>query len=592
MKALVKAAIRFMFAWDIFNNLISDESRYRGCMKSNALIAAIVADEPNMIEESLQRTGIDTVIRTRYFGDPLTAAAVFGTSETVQLVLRHQKTSGNKRFRHLRDIHALEAAAEAGRTEIIQTLLDAIEFEPSDFERAILAAVRSMEESVAMFLIDRRPTYPQLDRETRFWLSIARTVAESGCEIILENIMSALIHSLKDDDFALVIEDACRYGHKDMTCLLLSAFPAKTPDVLTGSLFWAGYLGDIGLVDVLLNHLNWDLNAQLKVLAGTVSGSQLETTDFASREAGSGARLRTFTDVVHYLLPDLPSPISYRAVMATQEYPSQPSTGRVQVPQEAVSLQKAILDGNLKEAVTIFCTYGNKHKQDDLRSFSGSFIAAARKNHPEILLYLCENRWPLLLSGSANSAAIIQVFTDRGWNVNDADPSVHCSRFGDYVGDEHLTRWLLRRGADPNSRGDMDISAISVAVQRTPSLPLLKLLLEKGGRVDKGQLLHFTVQRRQDDTLEVIELLLDLDCPMDTIMFDDDPQSRLLWGSGGLETPLHIAVRHNKVDIASFLLERGADATVKPRGGRTALEMAKSTRNDNMISLLSKYKLG
>ena len=56
-------------------------------------------------------------------------------------------------------------------------------------------------------------------------------------------------------------------------------------------------------------------------------------------------------------------------------------------------------------------------------------------------------------------------------------------------------------------------------------MPTFKLLLERGGNVDNGQLLHFAVQRSDADALERIKLLLDLGCPINAIMFKDDARS-------------------------------------------------------------------
>jgi ankyrin repeat protein len=56
-----------------------------------------------------------------------------------------------------------------------------------------------------------------------------------------------------------------------------------------------------------------------------------------------------------------------------------------------------------------------------------------------------------------------------------------------------------------------------------------------------------------------------------------------------LYTPLIVASRDNTKDVIEYLLKRGADVTIKTKGGYTALMMASRSRNKDIIELLLNY---
>ena len=47
-------------------------------------------------------------------------------------------------------------------------------------------------------------------------------------------------------------------------------------------------------------------------------------------------------------------------------------------------------------------------------------------------------------------------------------------------------------------------------------------------------------------------------------------------------TPLHLAIQYNNITIAQFLIESGANVTIKDKKGRTALHYAAQLENDNI----------
>jgi hypothetical protein len=131
----------------------------------------------------------------------------------------------------------------------------------------------------------------------------------------------------------------------------------------------------------------------------------------------------------------------------------------------------------------------------------------------------------------------------------------------------------------------MDITPISVAVGRAP-MSTIRLFLGRCGGIRGGQLLHFAIKRKDEDAVEVIEMLLNLGCPIDSIMFQDDPRSWMEWKLGEPATPLFTAAQNGKTEIVRFLLGRGADPTKPSSKGCTPLEVAERNGYTSIVDLL------
>src|SRR5688572_28726647 len=127
-----------------------------------------------------------------------------------------------------------------------------------------------------------------------------------------------------------------------------------------------------------------------------------------------------------------------------------------------------------------------------------------------------------------------------------------------FVHDEHFSRWLMSRGASPDARGDFDVTPVSVAIQRS-SISVIRLLLSRSSSIQPGQLPHFAVRSNSKDSLEIIELLLNVGCPIDSIFFKADERSWLEWGMGAAGTALFTAAEQGRDDIVAYLLSKGAD---------------------------------
>ncbi|USP81029.1 ankyrin [Curvularia clavata] len=207
----------------------------------------------------------------------------------------------------------------------------------------------------------------------------------------------------------------------------------------------------------------------------------------------------------------------------------------------------AIRGGRFADVVNIFDTLKAHHSEHTFGN-SNLFSDAAKIRYLDVLLFLCENWTPSLVASWVRSPVVAQIYINFGWDIN------HPPRFEKVVRDKHFTRWLLDKGAVADAKAEFDITAVSSAVMRT-SVPIIKLLLTRSSGIQHDQLLHFAVQRagglniatqrrsnlyfvlqsaagssfpdqRKDgDSGEIVELLLNLGCPIDSIWFRDDQRS-------------------------------------------------------------------
>jgi len=131
---------------------------------------------------------------------------------------------------------------------------------------------------------------------------------------------------------------------------------------------------------------------------------------------------------------------------------------------------------------------------------------------------------------------------------------------------------------------------MSVAMFHAP-LDVIKLLFQRGGDVNQGQLLHNAVLRDGPDTLELVGLLLDMGAAINQIQYENHPQAYGERYAFALGTPLHYAVREDKPELVSYLLLRGADPSIIDTRGRTALQTAEFLEKPRVLRVLQSITL-
>lgn len=152
-----------------------------------------------------------------------------------------------------------------------------------------------------------------------------------------------------------------------------------------------------------------------------------------------------------------------------------------------------------------------------------------------------------------------------------------------------MTSWLLDHGANPNARCEVDCTPFSYAV-RNAHVSVIKLLLSRGGDVQKGQLLQYAVSR-DEGVEDVISLLVDKGAPLNATMYQDGSTLERFFPMS-LGTALHVATEPGKTNAIRLLISLGADTDLKDANGDTALEWAKKWNKTEMVQLLRELKEG
>ncbi len=114
------------------------------------------------------------------------------------------------------------------------------------------------------------------------------------------------------------------------------------------------------------------------------------------------------------------------------------------------------------------------------------------------------------------------------------------------------------------------------------------LLLERGGDIKKGQLIHHTIERGSQDVIEMLDLLLQKGAQLNKRKYEDHWPSWNMLFFMGLGTPLHGATRARKLQVVNYLLRKGADLKVKDSMNRIALYYATKDGLSEIIKLLEK----
>jgi len=149
-------------------------------------------------------------------------------------------------------------------------------------------------------------------------------------------------------------------------------------------------------------------------------------------------------------------------------------------------------------------------------------------------------------------------------------------------GDVDRVRELLRRGANPNTRGKDGITPLHLAAHHG-YVGIARLLLEHGADVnardkDGYTPLHWTAFYGKYDVArhDVARLLLNRGADVD---------ARDRYDS----TPLHLAAFVGSLDVVKLLLECGADVNARDRYGKTPLDMAREWGHMEVARVIKEY---
>lgn len=152
-----------------------------------------------------------------------------------------------------------------------------------------------------------------------------------------------------------------------------------------------------------------------------------------------------------------------------------------------------------------------------------------------------------------------------------------------------MVEWFIFHGADPNKRCAVDVTPLSKAATKAP-VSTIKFLLDNGGDVSKGCLLHYAIYR-EDDCVDTLKLLLSYKADINYVMYDPekDGASFAMMPFVDTGTPLHAAIDQENSRAVECLLQHGADVNKLDLQKRSSLDLAKSKNHLDILRLVENY---
>jgi hypothetical protein len=115
------------------------------------------------------------------------------------------------------------------------------------------------------------------------------------------------------------------------------------------------------------------------------------------------------------------------------------------------------------------------------------------------------------------------------------------------------------------------------------SIAAIKLCLDRSRSLRYGNLPQYLMLRKRGERAEILELLLNLGFPIDSIWPQNKGQER------ERGTTLFHTAMAGRDDMTAYLLSRGADPTIVSSMGRTALEASVGRYHSNVTKLLREW---
>ncbi|KAJ9221708.1 hypothetical protein DTO027B5_8911 [Paecilomyces variotii] len=270
---------------------------------------------------------------------------------------------------------------------------------------------------------------------------------------------------------------------------------------------------------------------------------------------------------------DILPPPDYPPVKPT-EYPQLPTRTP---PATLEKLHASCVSGDLQEFRKILGSQSSLSEGFDICDLSTIMKEAIKRNDAQFVRELLDRGLPMdplyaLEAVKVKGKDTLKVFLQNGCDINQPVSALRPPILGYAIADEDMVAWLLDHGADPNRQCVIDLTPFSFAVESAP-ISVIRLILSRGGDVQKGQLLHHAIER-EADAIEVLRLLVEKGAPINAIMYENHYPSGALFQFMRLGTALHKASALGKADVVHYLISKGADQSIKDTNGRTAMECA------------------
>lgn len=162
-----------------------------------------------------------------------------------------------------------------------------------------------------------------------------------------------------------------------------------------------------------------------------------------------------------------------------------------------------------------------------------------------------------------------------------------------------LAKFLLERGANPNSCYTSADNTMLSAAARAPTTDMINALVEHGARVKSSHAFQDAAEYRRICNAErLLELGADVNQVFKRTEYSPISHTDFYPREIVLGSALHFAVKGEPVnyrvtdspaDMVRYLLERGARANIVDGDGKTALQLAKRARMGDVKKVFEEY---
>ncbi|KAK7919356.1 hypothetical protein WMY93_010640 [Mugilogobius chulae] len=214
---------------------------------------------------------------------------------------------------------------------------------------------------------------------------------------------------------------------------------------------------------------------------------------------------------------------------------------------------------------------------------------------------------PLHIACKKNRVKVMELLLKHGASIQAVTESgltpIHVAAF---MGHDNIVHQLINHGASPNTSNVRGETALHMAARAGQS-NVVRYLLQNGARVDAKAkddqtALHIASRLGKPDIVQ--QLLSNDACPDSTTSSGYTPStwrrgrgtgtSLLPPGQGAGQgvttkkgfTPLHVAAKYGKIEVANLLLQKGAQADAAGKSGLTPLHVAAHYDNQKVALLL------
>jgi hypothetical protein len=132
---------------------------------------------------------------------------------------------------------------------------------------------------------------------------------------------------------------------------------------------------------------------------------------------------------------------------------------------------------------------------------------------------------------------------------------------------------------------------LSIAFKEAP-FTAIQLLLEHGGSLKHGQVMHYAAMRELDDRLEVLQYLLDRGHSVNDIMYQSCGDEYYFHMYSGIGAPLHYAAGKGLLDSVKLLIQHGALPQTRDPLGQTAADWARKNGHAAVFDFLHPLSTG